>query len=130
MPINKIKVKVYQDTRRQTATAYLKFNDIKEEIYLGFNLDSNYDYSKSQSAKLKESRTQVSGIQAKLYLRETSVLEVIIEGELFSIDLESTEDYPITHIGSWQRVVDFFNWFDNQHREDIKVNIRDLLNKD
>lgn len=131
MAINKIKATLYQDNKRNTATCYLKFNNIKEEIFLGFTLNTSSSSYENKSAKTKISKTVVKGIYGELIPATHGDFLVIITigDDEYAIRLDSTGDYPITHKGSWENTIAFTDWLAQQLEHQQSVNITDILNE-
>jgi len=129
MAINRIRVTLYQDNKRNTATAYLRFNDIKQEIYVGFDLTNTDTTYYEYKAKVKGTRQLISGVRAGLDISpNTTTLYLIIDHKEYTVSLKSTDDYPVTHKGEWHSVVPFAEWFDNQS-SDRALPITEFLNE-
>jgi hypothetical protein len=117
MAINEISVVLYQDHKRNTATAYLKFPKIKDEIYMGFSLDDENDsgYIKSRTSKSKLQRHLINGISSAIcfYHDQRVHMSLYIGRETFYFFLYPTDEYPITHKGHWIKSQEFSEWLED-----------------
>lgn len=116
MTINELGVVLYQDYKRNTATAYLKFPNKKDEIYMGFDFDDEDDegYIKSRSSKSKLHRHHIDGITGTInfYSDDRIHMTVYIGDQTIQFFLLPTEDYPITHRALWVASETFDNWME------------------
>jgi hypothetical protein len=116
MAINELSVVLYQDHKRNTATAYVKFSKVKDQIYMGFSLNHESDdgYIKSTSSKSKLSRHYIDGISSAISFCNDGRIHftLYINEETIYLFLQPTDDYPITHQGHWGRKQDFNNWLE------------------
>jgi hypothetical protein len=117
MEINKLQLTLYADSKSNTITAYVKFNRMADQIYLGFrDTAGNSTYHKSLTCKSKQTKTHVSGVRAILHTPTSNYhnweFELILEntGETFIVELEPTGDYPIVTTGIWEKSIDFNTW--------------------
>lgn len=112
MAINDLSVTVFQDYKRNTATAYLKVPKVKDEIYMGFDLGDPGDYKLSKSSKSKLDRCQIDGISSAIcfYTDKRIHMTLYIGQETIYLFLDPTYDYPITHQGSWTRTIKLEDW--------------------
>jgi len=118
MAINDLSVTVFQDHKRNTATVYLRFPNIKDEIYMGFDLDDLGDYKLSKSSKSKLDRCQVDGVSSAIcfYPDNRIHMALYIGQETIYLFLNPTYQYPITHPGSWLRKILLEDWIkDNSY---------------
>ena len=132
MAISKIKATLYQDHKRDTATCYLKFNNLNEEIFLGFDLNDTDTSFKNKTAKTKSDKTLVSGIVAYLSkLGNDFVIEINISSsdEFFEFILQQSNAYPITHTGVWEKKIEFNSWLQSQSNQDVEIDFGDLMAK-
>jgi hypothetical protein len=120
MAITSIKVSVFEDHKRNTSTCYLKFNDIDEEIYLGFKFIDGDVSNYTNKAKTKSSRQSINGISATLTLELfKKQLHLNIGQDHYLIPLTKTGDSPLTAKGHWELTQDFNDWFNQQTGEQI-----------
>jgi hypothetical protein len=117
MAINDLSVTVFQDHKRNTATAYLKVPKIKDEIYMGFDLDDSGDYKYSKSSKSKIDRCQIDGVSSAISFHKDNGIHMALQigDETIYLFLNPTYNYPITHQGSWTRKIKLEDWIDNHH---------------
>jgi len=118
MAINELSVVLYQDHKRNTATAYLKFPNKKDEIYMGFSFDHEDDngYIKSQSSKSKLHRHHIEGVSSSIsrYNDGRIHMSIYIGDQTIYCFLHETHNYPITHKGQWGHTETFEQWMSSQ----------------
>jgi hypothetical protein len=118
MAINDLSVTVFQDHKRNTATVYLKFPKIKDEIYMGFDLDNFGDYKLSKSSKSKLDRCQVDGVSSAICLQPDNRIHMALYmgQETIYLFLNPTYQYPITHQGQWTRIIKLEDWINDNYQ--------------
>ena len=124
MIINKLQVTLYSDLKSDTITAYVKFNRMADQIFLGFrNVSKGIDSPRSLTCKSKKTKAHISGVHAELIIPHMDypswTFNLMIDGvvEPFVVSLVKTNQTPIVATGIWEKSISFNQWMSNGFEE-------------
>lgn len=109
--VTKARVRIFRDVKRNTMTAYVEINDIKEQIRFGFAdvIDENIsEFAVTQESQLiiKDLKLTVDYHQNGVYLIRLDLPNKFIE---FYQKLDTTQEGLIMDT-TWRKEIEFDEW--------------------